>query len=366
MSNFELISLETRMATDEDKHLPTYDHTKLSAINTCPTWGILRYTHHKKMPGSSRAMALDAGSAAHEAFSAVRLYQYEKFQCTNSTQRGNARFHANRLFGKERSERIYNVLSDTATHRTNCINFALETLESGDFYDDISDNRRTISNISESLIAYIDAYDMERYPIWVRNKKDPKTDIGIEIPFDIVVDIQYKYKDRVSHELSPISIMKVRFTGILDGLHWNKDDLIIIEEKTGARLDDSWLSQWILSHQITGYCIATSTFTNTKCDHALVSGMRIPIGKVPAEGIRREYVNRSPLLFEKWANWFVTSVEMENTWRDDVVQAPMYTHSCNRYFRSCSFLPFCSEDSIENKLSIIDEMENDEWNPLSQ
>ena len=75
MSNFELISLETRMATDEDKHLPTYDHTKLSAINTCPTWGILRYTHHKKMPGSSRAMALDAGSAAHEAFSAVRLYR---------------------------------------------------------------------------------------------------------------------------------------------------------------------------------------------------------------------------------------------------------------------------------------------------
>ena len=80
MSNFELISLETRMATDEDKHLPTYDHTKLSAINTCPTWGILRYTHHKKMPGSSRAMALAAGSAAHDAFSAVRLYQYEKFQ----------------------------------------------------------------------------------------------------------------------------------------------------------------------------------------------------------------------------------------------------------------------------------------------
>ena len=94
--------------------------------------------------------------------------------------------------------------------------------------------------------------------------------------------------------------------------------------------------------------------------------MRIPIGKVPAEGIRREYVNRSPLLCEKWANWFVTSIQMENAWKDNVVQAPMYTHSCNRYFRSCAFLPFCAEDSVENKLSIIDEMENDEWNPLHQ
>mgnify|MGYP003641809449 CR=1 FL=1 len=360
MTDFNLISLDTRMATDEDSHLPTYDHTKLSNINTCPTWGILRYTHHKKMPGTRREMPLDAGSAAHEAFSAVRLYQYQMFQCKTEAQRANAKFHGIRLFGKDRSERIHSVLSPTATHRTNTINFAIETLESGEFYDDISDNRRTISNISESLISYVDAYDMERYPIWIRDVEDPKTDIGIEIPFDIVVHIKFQLNHGAEQD------MITRFTGILDGLHWNKDKLIIIEEKTGARLDDSWLSQWILSHQITGYCIASSTFTKVPCQHALVSGMRIPIGKVPAEGIRREYVNRSPLLCEKWANWFVTSIQMENTWKDNVVQAPMYTHSCNRYFRSCAFLPFCAEDSVENKLSIIDEMENDEWNPLHQ
>ena len=80
MSNFKLIDLKTRMATDDDAHLPAYDHTKLSAINTCPTWGILRYSHHKCMPGSTRAMALEAGSAAHEAFAAVRLYQFNSYQ----------------------------------------------------------------------------------------------------------------------------------------------------------------------------------------------------------------------------------------------------------------------------------------------
>lgn len=361
---FKLISLNTRIATDEDAHLPTYDHTKLSAINTCPTWGILRYTMHKKMPNSARAMALEAGGAAHEGFAAVRHYQYKNFQCKDQVQHDNATYHGMQLFPNGRYERMLAALSESSTHRTNCINYTIEALESTDFYDDIGDNRRTISNISEALISYIDAQDFERYPIWIRDKSDPKTDIGIEITFDVVVDIEYGDD---SKQDEPNKILSVRFTGKLDGLHIDprrNNDLIIVENKTGARLDDSWLSQWVLSHQITGYCIASETFTGLSCNRAVVSGMRIPIGKIGAEGIRVETVNRSPLMFEKWANWFATSIEMEQTWRDDVTQAPMYTHSCNRYFRACSFLPFCAADTVEDKRTIITEMETDEWSPL--
>ena len=364
MSNFQLIDLKTRMATDKDAHLSAYDHTKLSAINTCPTWGILRYSHHKQMPGSSRAMALEAGAAAHEAFAAVRLFQFKNYQAKTDTQNHNADITGKRLFGENRYERMCGVLSNILTQRTNCINFAIEALESCNFYDDIGDNRRTISNISESIIAYIDAYHMGRYPIWVRDPNDPETDIGIEIPFDIVVDIDYATQDIGWAKVYSQSHLQVRFTGKLDGLHWNKDKLIVIENKTGARLDDSWLSQWILSHQITGYCLAATTFTETNCENALVSGMRIPIGKIPAEGIRSEYVPRNPIMFEKWANWFVTSIAVEQQWKDSVIDAPMYTHSCNRYFRSCSFLPFCAAESVEEKKQIIEEMETDEWNPL--
>ena len=359
MANFNLISLDTRMATDEDADIPAYDHTKLSAVNTCPTWGILRYSLHKRMPGSARSMALEAGGAAHEAFAAVRMYQYQAFQCKGKIQAANLEKHGLRLFGDVRYQDIRDTFSDGATHRTNAINYAITILENSEFYDDIGDNRRTISNISESIIAYVDAYDMERYPIWIRDEEDIDTDIGIEIPFNIVVDIVY---DNGTN--SQLRHLKARFTGKLDGLHYNGDDLIIIEEKTGARLDDSWLSQWILSHQITGYCIASTTFTGLDCHHALVSGMRIPIGRNPSEGIRREYVPRNTLMFTKWANWFVTSINMEQQWRDNVVDAPMYTHSCNRYFRSCSFIPFCAEDSVEGKLGIIEEMEFDEWSPL--
>jgi hypothetical protein len=365
MAKFNLISLNTRMATDEDANLPAYDHTKLSAINTCPTWGILRYSMHKRMPGSARSMALEAGGASHEAFAAVRMYQYEAFQCKNKIQRANAEKHGTRLFGNDRYQDIRDTFSDGATHRTNAINYAITALENSEFYDDIGDNRRTISNISESIIAYIDAYDMERYPIWIRDEKEVDTDIGIEIPFDIVVDIEYDNgtTTTVSGYIDP-QHLQARFTGKLDGLHYNNDELIIIEEKTGARLDDAWLSQWILSHQITGYCIASTTFTGLPCNHALVSGMRIPIGRIPSEGIRREYVPRTPLMFEKWANWFVTSIGVEQEWKENVVDAPMYTHSCNRYFRSCSFMPLCASNTVEEKQGIIEEMEYDEWSPL--
>ena len=65
MTAVNLISLNMRMATDEDAHLPVYDHTKLSGINTCPTYGILRYSMHKVMPNSKRALALEAGSTSH-------------------------------------------------------------------------------------------------------------------------------------------------------------------------------------------------------------------------------------------------------------------------------------------------------------
>ena len=355
------------MATDDDSHLPAFDHTKLSAINTCPTWGILRYIHHKKMPGSSRAMALEAGSTAHEAFAAVRWYQYKYFQCKTPTQHENAEYHGNILFPNGRFSRMLAVLSESSTHRTNCINFAIECMESTDFYDDISDNRRTLSNLSEAIIAYIDAYDMERYPIWIRDPEDPKTDIGIEIPFDVVVDIEYE--QCIVPDVVTIETLQARFTGKLDGLHIDpkKDGRLLIEEnKTGARLDDSWLAQWILSNQITGYCVASQTFTGMECTYAIVSGMRIPIGKVPAEGIRKEPVNRKAILFEKWAVWFATTILVVNEWKDNVEDAPMYTHSCNRYFRACSFLPFCASDSVEEKLDIIEEMELDEWDVLAE
>ena len=357
---FRLNSLSTEMTSDENKKkYDAYDHTKLSAINTCPTWGILRYTMHKAMGGTARAMALEAGGAAHECFSAIRWYQFHSRQVEDKTGASIAEKQGIRIFGEDRFEKLVRTISGTATDRTNLINVSLEALDSSGFYDDISDNRRTKSNISESIIAYIDHYDLDRYPIWVRDSNDPSSVIGIENPFDMLVTVDYDM-DGTNRTKT------IRYTGKLDGLHWNKDNLVIIEEKTGARIDEHWLAQWMLSHQITGYCVAASTFTGNPCTNAIVSGTRLPIGKVPHEGIRKELVPRNEVMIEKWANWLVTTVEVEETWKNQVINAPMYTHSCNRYFRSCAFLPFCASDDVEEKEQIISEMVDDEWSPLHE
>jgi len=365
---FKLLDITTRMATNEDKHIPAYDHTKLSNINTCPTWGILRYSHHKKMAHTNRSMPLEAGSAAHESFSAVRWYQFHTRDVVNKTGEAIADAHGIRIFGQKRYERMRDTISLNATDRTNAINVALDVLYSSGFYDDPTDRNRTVSNISESLIAWVDDYDLDRYPIWIRDINDKDSDIGVENPFDVVVMFKYTIGDTEYDR-------KFRFTGKLDGLQHNKKrgsndkdkgPLFIYEEKTGGKLDDNWLAQWMLSHQITGYCIAASTFTDLPCIDAKISGMRLPIGRVPHEGIRKASVPRNQLMFEKWAGWFIDSANTERKWVDQVFNAPMYTHSCNRYFSSCSFLSFCAAQDIEEKQLIFDEMVTDEWSPLHE
>ncbi|KKM27252.1 hypothetical protein LCGC14_1576660 [marine sediment metagenome] len=111
MANFKLISMNMRMATEEDAHLPTYDHTKLMNINVCPTWGILRSSMHKRMPNVKRQMPLEAGSAAHEGFAAVRWMQLNKNQTSTRVQIDNAYMHGIRLFGESRFDQMKNTLS---------------------------------------------------------------------------------------------------------------------------------------------------------------------------------------------------------------------------------------------------------------
>ena len=360
---FNLVSITTRKTNEKDKaELIPYDHTKCSNINTCPTWGVIRYSLHKKMEGASRAMALEAGAAAHEGFAAVKWYQFHSKQAVTTTLSRIAENQGARIFGEDRFERMKNTLSKTANERTNVINFTLEALYSSDFYDDPNDRNRTVSNISDSLIAYIDRWDMDRYPIWIRDEEDPYSDLGIEIPYDIRVDVVYSIgSGRTAKEHHKA----IRYTGKIDGLGWDAPGVLIsMENKTGARIDDAWLAQWILSHQITGYNVAATTFTGVECTRAFVEGMKIPLGKVVSDGIRKEAVNRSQTMFSKWVEWLIHTVEIDERYRDQPLDAPMYTHSCNRYFRPCSFVPLCAEDDREQKELILEEMTHDEWSPL--
>lgn len=369
MTPIEIINISTRLATKDDEHIACYDHTRLDAINTCPTWGIVRYSLHKRMPGAGRQMALEAGTAGHDGFAAVKLFQFWRRQCTGSVDGPSFRqFHRHgvRIFGETRFNKMIEAVHDNESERTQCINFCLEALYSGDFFDDPDDKRRTVSNISEGLIAYIDRWDMDRYPVWVRDVDDPNSDIGIEVTLNIVVTLEYREIDlRADFKQLPQK-KTFRLIGKIDGLVWDKDRLMIIENKTTTmNLADVWLSQWIMSHQITGYCITAGTWAGAQVDRALIEGLKIPLPKNIADGVRKEDVDRSEEMYRKWGEWVIHTIEIDDAYRDVPLRAPQYPHACNRYFHTCSFLPLCAAKNEEEKQTILDEMEIDKWDPLA-
>jgi hypothetical protein len=345
------MKLSVTIATkDELETLPQYDHTKLSAINTCPTWGIIRYTHHKTLQGVQRAMALEAGAAAHDGFAAVRLSQLGFVQNYPKLMH----LHGARIFGQSRWEKIFGTVKEGRTPLSNTTNMAIEAFLTSGFFDDEKDRRRTSDNIIEALIEYSRQWDMNRHRIWIRDPFNDQSDVGIEIPFAMTV---------ATFDTN-VKLPRLVYTGKIDGIHVKTDDRMIIHEnKSGSRIDEAWLAQWRMSHQITGYCIAAGAFTDKKTELAEVIGMQIPLPKSVSDGIKIEQVPRDDYKVEQWANWLFHTVALDMRYKNIPLDAPRYTHSCNRYFRPCSFIALCDQDRKEQE-KIYAEMIHEEWSPL--
>lgn len=346
-----------RLATEQDTELETYDHTKLSAINTCPTWGILRYSMHKRMESAGRALALEAGHAMHECFSFIRLVSLIEQHSSKGQQFQDQiwNYHGTRLFGAERLQHIDEVIQDATDIVDVAKRGSITVLDTSGFYDDPRDKRRTLSNMEECIYAYINRWRWD-HRVWMRNSADPTSDIGVEIPFDLVVKIL---------DLDIPKTTNFRLTGRIDGIHYNgRGDLTIHDNKTASRLNEAWSQSFLLSHQVTGYCVAASTFTQHAVHNAEVLGLAIPLPKTyDFGGYMRETVSRRDHHYTRWLDWLVHTINMARQYEGNPYDAPKYTHSCNRYFRPCSFIPFCDADPEEQHV-IVKEMVTDEWSPL--
>ena len=343
------------IATEADKELETYDHTKLSAVNTCPTWGILRYDMHKRMPSQGRAMALEAGHAMHECFAFVRLVtlMHRSNEAAPGFQDKLWQHHGTRLFGAERLTFISQTIEQCTDEIDVAKTGALAVLETSGFFDDPRDKRRTLSNLEECIYAYVNRWRWDN-PVWIRNPDDPTSDVGIEIPFDLVVDIQ------------PADI-RFRLTGRIDGIHYNsRGELCVHDNKTASRLGDAWSQSFALSHQITGYCVAASAFSGAQIHRSEILGLAIPLPRTyDFGGYVREVVTRQDFHYVRWLDWLVHTIKLVRAYKNNPFDAPKYTHSCNRYFRPCSMIPFCDADD-EEQHRIVADMVEEEWSPLDK
>jgi hypothetical protein len=149
------------------------------------------------------------------------LYQLWKYDAPEELREAFILHHGASLYGADKFENMRAHLLTDEDERTQCINFCLEALYGSGYYDDPSDRRRTMSNLEEAAILYIDRWDFHRHPIWIRDKNDPTSDVGIEVAFDLV--ITYTYESG--------RVREYRFIGKFDGIQW-RDEVYLTLVKT--------------------------------------------------------------------------------------------------------------------------------------
>lgn len=340
-----------------DTSLPSFDNTQLVGINTCPTWGTIRYVHHKAMGKNKRAMALEAGQAAHDGFAAHRLFYLLEY--------GNEYYgrdvvpavmaHGLKLFGDQRWDEILTEYHKPDDERRRLINVMLTALATSGFYDDPDDKRRTVSNIEEMLIAYADRIDLRRrMPVIIGDF------VGVELGFDTTIKFVPLDKD---------DPMVYRFIGRIDGIHYHhraNGNIVteIQDNKTASRLDDAWEMSYLLSNQVTGYMLAAKTAYGIDVTNARIIGTALPLPRnYDYGGIANVDATRSASSFAKWFDWVYDTLLIRRQWEASPLEAPRYTHSCNRYFRVCPFIYLCATEGEEQQ-HVFDNMVTDEWSPL--
>lgn len=341
-----------------------YDNTKLVAVNTCPTYGVLRYALHRTEHSiNGRNLAIECGSACHEYFAAIRmwtlLHSNEDYKQNKMSVNHPINQHGLRLFGFDRWTEMLAVKQD-GDPISNAHNFAAVALHTSGYYNDPSDSKRTIENMEVACITYAHRYFQSDLPVYVQDDF-----IGVEVPF--VVEIQRycdwseEYDRSRANEIPATNTYY--YCGRIDGVHHYGSTLTAGENKTASRPDAVWRSSFHMSSQVTGYNVALSAILNNEISDALIMGLQIPVPTRDIySGVAFESVSRTVDDKLRWFEWFFHSVQMYEQFSDPC-SAPRYTHSCNRYFSICQFLPFCTMTRADQK-EAIEQMRVEEWSPL--
>jgi hypothetical protein len=246
-------------------------------------------------------------------------------------------------------------LASSEDDETKCMQMCLNLLETSGYHDDPRDTKRTQSNLENAAINYVQRYPLGRFIPIMTDKV-----IGVEVPFDVTLF------DTTEGD-------GYRFIGRVDGVCY--DTLRpsskvpeIHENKTGSRIDTVWSNSFDTSHQVTGYCLAMSCILDMDIRNCTMWGLQLPVPKssMYGDGTLRYPTTRDEHSYSEWEQWVQHTLTIILTYKDDPTNSPMYTHSCNRYFRSCSFIPFCTETRDQREHIFKHEMVTERWSPLEE
>jgi len=288
-------------------------------------------------------MALEAGELMHKIFAMCRIWQLWRLQKMPK----HAEVTAKRIFGEETWKKIKEQGKGYG-QRDELLALCFGVLRESNWVDDPKDAIRTMSNMEVATIEYVDERlrTMDQFPIWVADEFDSNSMVGIEQVFDVVMMYEDGYK--------------LRYIGTIDGLVLDLDAgkrPTLEDNKTASRIDSAFQNATYMKYQFTGY-LACST---------AVFGMQVLDGSVIAVKIKRSNsgenyaslpISRDYDAIAKWGQdvrWFVENL-YEPFGDNGYEHAPRFTHSCNRYFRPCSLIPFCADSPEGRQIAFEQEM----------
>src|SRR5215510_7065988 len=223
--------------------LHPYSNSRLEDLAMCPTWGVVHA--QRKYKSDARSMALECGELMHQVFAAVRIWQLSKVQKLDA----HAQVIGRRIYKSARWNAVWNRCMTQTDERDQLLELCFGVLQSSGWKDDERDQTRTMTNMELASICYADESlpKMDNWPIYVEDKANPQSVVGIEQVFDVVLT----YED--NHE--------IRYVGTIDGLvvKTSTGEYYLDENKTASRLGDAWRNAFDMRHQVTGYCAASTS-----------------------------------------------------------------------------------------------------------
>jgi len=333
-SVIRLHSIRPTTQEEKDSNMLYITSSMMEAVNTCPRWGMINSVHQRRFAETYRQMALESGSLMHEVLSAINLWQV----AVNQKLPEHAIYHGGDLFTVSRWQYITDnarlLTDDSLDPRLTLEKLAFGVIGTSEFHDDPDDRNRTVANLEHCALVLIEYWlsNFQRYNIYITDPATPYLPIGIEFSLDVVFNVEVDGVHRA-----------IRFIGLADVLYQNLTTMLVTlgEYKTTSSMNDAWMRAFETRHQITGYQAALNAFFDNLSGNTIMLGSALPVTKTKVNA-QHFSVTRDENNYLDFINTMLFTMDVIERYHAQPYHAPMFTHSCNRYFRPCGLLDFCT------------------------
>jgi len=208
---------------------------------------------------------------------------------------------------------------------------------------------KTKARMMEALWEYFCEYPLGKDPVVPFQSATGKH--AIEFTFSVPLPI-----------LHPDTMQPLLYAGRFDMLGVYQDSMYAVDEKTASQLGKSWLDQWELDSQFTGYCWAGQQF-NFPVTGAIIRGISILKEKY---GHAQAILHRPQWQLDRWYENLLWDIEdMLNTYdrlrNDKRIKLALDKGICAQY-GGCSYATLCKSPNPATWIAA--EYGPREWNPL--